>query len=157
MTPRPRFFAFVLGATVLVLSGCARDWPSYRYNQHRSGHQPWFGELSDPDDVPSLKVDWTWPSSGSEGGSFRASPIVYEHRVFIGSTSGFFYALDHKTGNKLWQYPDPGPPLLGTCTQNALPHRTPLHDTPKTRENYLLCRSVSFVPFSAVFSRYWVN
>src|SRR5258706_262117 len=88
MTPRPRFFAFVLGATVLLLSGCERDWPNYRYNQHRSGHQPWFGELSDPDDVPNLKVEWTWPSSGSEGGSFRASPIVYEHRVFIASTSG---------------------------------------------------------------------
>jgi outer membrane protein assembly factor BamB len=115
MTRRPKLLAFVLGATVLLLSGCERDWPSYRYNQHRSGHQPWAGRLSDPDDVPSLKVEWTWPSSGSEGGGFKASPIVFEHRVFIGSWSGFFYALDAKTGNKLWQYPDPGPALLGTC------------------------------------------
>ena len=115
MTRRPKLLAFVLGATVLLFSGCERDWPSYRYNEHRSGHQPWAGPLSDPDDVPSLKVEWTWPSSGSEGGGFKASPIVFEHRVFIGSWSGFFYALDAKTGNKLWQYPDPGPALLGTC------------------------------------------
>jgi hypothetical protein len=115
MTTRPMFFALVLAATVL-LSGCERDWPSYRYNGHRSGHQPWAGDLSDPDDVPALKVEWTWPSTGSEGGFFKSSPIVFEHRVFIGSSSGFFYALEAKTGNKLWQYPDPGPALLGTCT-----------------------------------------
>jgi outer membrane protein assembly factor BamB len=114
MNTRPTFFAFVLGATVL-LSSCERDWPSYRYNQHRSGHQEWAGPLSDPGDVSLLKVEWTWPSTGSEGGFFRSSPIAFEHRVFIGSSSGFFYALDAKTGNKLWQYPDPGPALLGTC------------------------------------------
>jgi outer membrane protein assembly factor BamB len=114
MSIRPMFFAFVLGATVL-LSSCERDWPSYRYNQHRSGHQEWAGPLSDPGDVSKLKLEWTWPSTGSEGGFFKSSPIVFEHRVFIGSSSGFFYALDAKTGNKLWQYPDPGPALLGTC------------------------------------------
>jgi len=114
MTTRPLFLALSLAATML-LSGCERDWPSYRYNEHRSGHQPWAGPLSVPDAVPGLKVEWTFPSSGSEGGQFRASPVKFEHRVFIGSSSGFFYALDAKTGNKLWQYPDPGPPLLGTC------------------------------------------
>lgn len=115
MNTRPMFFAFVLSATVL-LSSCERDWPSYRYNQHRSGHQEWAGPLSDPGDVSMLKLEWTWPSTGSEGGFFRSSPIVFEHLVFIGSSSGFFYALDAKTGNKLWQYPDPGPALLGSCT-----------------------------------------
>jgi outer membrane protein assembly factor BamB len=114
MTTRPMFFAFVLAATV-VLSGCERDWPSYRYNEHRSGHQEWAGPLSDPGDVAKLKLEWTWPSTGSEGGFFRSSPVVFEHRVFIGSSSGFFYALEAKTGNKLWQYPDPGPALKGTC------------------------------------------
>ncbi len=114
MKTRPMLFAFVLGAAVL-LSGCERDWSTYRYDEHRSGHQPGAGPLSDPDDVPSLKIEWTWPSSGSEGGQFRSSPIAFEHRVFIGSSSGFFYGLDATTGNKLWQYPDPGPALLGTC------------------------------------------
>ena len=115
MKPGKVCCALLVGVTAL-LSGCERDWPNYRYNAHRSGHQPWAGPLSDPSDVPGLKLEWTWPSTGSEGGQFKASPIVFEHRVFIGSSSGFFYALDARTGNKLWQYPDPGPPLLGTCT-----------------------------------------
>jgi outer membrane protein assembly factor BamB len=106
---------FLVLASILSLSGCKRDWPNYRYNTHRAGHQPYASRLSDPDDVPTLAVGWTWPSSGSEGGSFRSSPVIFEHRVFIGSSSGFFYALDPETGNKLWQFPDPGPPLLGTC------------------------------------------
>jgi outer membrane protein assembly factor BamB len=105
---------FALSAA-LLLSGCKRDWPNYRYNAHRAGHQPYHSRLSDAEDVPTLAVGWTWPSSGSEGGFFRSSPVVFEHRVFIGSSSGFFYALDVETGNKLWQYPDPGPPLKGTC------------------------------------------
>jgi outer membrane protein assembly factor BamB len=40
---------------------------------------------------------------------------VFEDRVFIGSSRGFFYALGEKNGNKLWQFPDPGPALLGSC------------------------------------------
>ena len=119
MRRRLSLLTSVLIATMLLLSGCERDWPNYRNNELRSGHQEWSGPLSDPDDVKNLKVKWSWPTSGSEGGSFIASPIFFEHRVFIGSTSGFFYALDAKTGNKLWQYPNPGPALVGSCGYGA--------------------------------------
>lgn len=113
--PRTIRLLCLAGVSALLLYGCRRDWPNYRYNSNRAGHQPFHSKLSDPDDVPNLAVGWTWPSSGSEGGVFRSSPVIFEHRVFIGSSSGFFYALDAGNGNKLWQYPDPGPPLLGTC------------------------------------------
>jgi outer membrane protein assembly factor BamB len=42
--------------------------------------------------------------------------VVFEDKVFIGSTRGFFYGLDAKNGNKLWQFPDPGPALVGSCS-----------------------------------------
>ena len=114
MMRRLQLVLFALLAA-LSLSSCKRNWPDYRYNANRAGHQPYHSRLSDPNDVPTLAVGWTWPSSGSEGGFFRSSPIVFEDRVFIGSSSGFFYALDVDTGNKLWQYPDPGPPLKAAC------------------------------------------
>jgi hypothetical protein len=51
-----------------------------------------------------------------EGGSFKASPIVASGKVFVGSTGGYFYALDATTLNKIWQYPLPGQhALLGAC------------------------------------------
>jgi outer membrane protein assembly factor BamB len=98
------------------------DWPDYRHDRGRSGEQERHSALSDPAKVPGLAVRWQWPpSAGGEGGSFYASPIVIDGRVFIGSTSGRFYALDAKTGALLWQFP-PGPqPLLGSCTAGGVP------------------------------------
>jgi outer membrane protein assembly factor BamB len=113
---RPSFTSLVFTLSpILLLCGCSRPWETFRYNGERAGHQPYHSRLSDPDDVPKLAVGWAWPSSGSEGGSFRGSPVVFEDKVFIGSTRGFFYGLDAKTGNKLWQFPDPGPALIGSC------------------------------------------
>jgi outer membrane protein assembly factor BamB len=95
----------------------ANDWPNYRHDTHRSGAQREASALSDPARVPGLTVRWQWPpGAAGEGGSFYASPIVIEDRVFIGSNSGRFYALDAKTGALLWQFPPPAqPPLIGSC------------------------------------------
>jgi hypothetical protein len=95
----------------------ANDWSNYRHDTHRSGAQREVSALSDPAKVPGLTVRWQWPpGAAGEGGSFFASPIVIEDRVFIGSNSGRFYALDAKTGALLWQFPPPAqPPLIGSC------------------------------------------
>jgi outer membrane protein assembly factor BamB len=69
--------------------------------------------------VPSLAVRWTFTPSA--GGSFYASPIKVKDRVFIGSTAGYFYALNDSTGALLWQYPAPGHPLIGTCAGDGPP------------------------------------
>jgi outer membrane protein assembly factor BamB len=112
---RLRLTSFVFTVIAIsLLSDCSRTWSSYRHNGERTGHQNYHSRLSDPDDVTKLAVGWVWPSSGSEGGLFKASPVVFEDKVFIGSSSGFFYALDEKSGNKLWQFP-PGPALTGSC------------------------------------------
>jgi outer membrane protein assembly factor BamB len=109
--------AFFLAASLLQW-GCTRAWPNYRYSTNRTGQQPWASALSNPSSVEGhLAVGWLWPSSGSEGGSFKSSPIVFNHKVFIGSSSGYFYALDANTGSKLWQYPPTGSlALLGSCS-----------------------------------------
>lgn len=108
---------FVLSAAI---HGWSQEWHSYRNDAARSGQQPVPSVLSFPTRVPLLKVGWTWPAQGSEGGSFRASPIVHKGRVFIGSTSGYFYGLNAGNGQQLWRYPGPGQPgLLGSCTNGG--------------------------------------
>ncbi len=105
---------------LLLLGGSASaadDWPAYRHDPGRSGAQPIGGALGIPAKVATLGVKWQWPSTvAGEGGSFRASPIVTGGRVFIGSTSGRFYALDESSGALLWEFPvPPAPPLKGSC------------------------------------------
>ena len=118
-------------ACAVMLLGCSEtgwtadrdDWPNYRHDTSRTGEQEEGSALSDPAKVPSLAVRWQWPpSAAGEGGSFLASPIVIDGRVFIGSTSGRFYALDAKTGALLWQFPPTSqPPLLGSCKGGSFP------------------------------------
>lgn len=99
-----------------VLAGCrSTDWPTYRHDDIREGAQPVSSALSDPARVRHLAVHWTFPATGRDSGAF-ASPIVVDGRVFVGSTSGHFYALDAATGAMLWQFPSPtAPPLVGSC------------------------------------------
>src|SRR5215471_19494378 len=107
----------------LGLGGCkSRDWPTYRFNSFRGANQPAATPLSDPTQVPSLAVQWTFPATGSAEGSFYGSPIVVNGRVFIGSSGGRFYALDAASGTLLWQFPPATqPPLLGSCAGGGDP------------------------------------
>ncbi len=107
--------AFVGFAT--AASGAADDWDHYRHDTDRTGEQQHPSALADPAKVPSLSIRWQWPPTpAGEGGMFYASPIVIDGRVFVGSTSGNFYALNASTGALLWKYPPtPQPPLIGSC------------------------------------------
>lgn len=98
----------MLCSAVLVTAACSppppppppqpRDeWYTYRYDSMRTGAQPWASALSDPAKVGTLHVGWTFPLEGAVG-AFRASPIVINDTVFIGSTGGYFYALDAASG-----------------------------------------------------------
>jgi outer membrane protein assembly factor BamB len=89
------------------------EWYAYRHNGFRTGVQPYASDLSNPAKVGALAVKWAFPATGSPVGAFKASPIVAEDLVFVGSQGGIFYALDAATGTLKWQYPKPGdPPLL---------------------------------------------
>ena len=92
------------------------EWYTYRYDSARIGAQPFASDLSDPAKVGTLAVGWGFPSTPSGIGEFKASPIVVDDTVFIGSTNGFFYALDAASGRLKWQYPKAGNgPLHGSC------------------------------------------
>jgi outer membrane protein assembly factor BamB len=112
--------SFICAVVLISCSGkgLADDWPNYRHDTRRTGEQERPSALSNPAKVPSLAVRWQWPpTAAGEGGSFFASPIVIDGRVFIGSTSGRFYAIDARTGTLLWQFPPAAqPPLHGSCT-----------------------------------------
>jgi outer membrane protein assembly factor BamB len=100
---------FALGLAAAL--ACSTDWPAFRHDGLRTAALPENSPLADPLLVPSLAVRWAFPASGARG-AFRASPVVWNGRVFAGSSDGHLYALDMNTGAQLWQYPPPGAPAL---------------------------------------------
>jgi outer membrane protein assembly factor BamB len=109
--------AVVVGGSI----GCSRDWPAFRHNLLRTGQQSWNSPLADPNRAPSLAVHWGYPSIGSLA-PFRASPVVFDERVFVGNSNGRLYALDAQTGALLWQYPPAASPALTsqfTCNPSS--------------------------------------
>lgn len=82
---------------------CSGEWPAFRHNGLRNGRQARASALSDPYRVRDLSVRWSF--TPPEGRAFRASPIVWNDRVYIGNGNGYLYALDAATGDLLWQYP----------------------------------------------------
>lgn len=118
-----KFFAgarklyWLIGISLIFLSACAKDWPTFRHNILRTANQPARTALSDPTQVPNLTVRWQFEPANSE--AFRASPIVYKGKVYVGNGNGRFYALDAETGALIWQYPVAGdPPLTSQFTCN---------------------------------------
>jgi len=106
----------------VTMVGCSRDWPAFRHNFLRTAQQGTSSVLSDPSQVPNLAVRWTYPPTGALS-PFRASPIVYNGRVFIGNSNGRMYALDANTGVLLWQYPPAASPALTsqfTCNPSSM-------------------------------------
>jgi outer membrane protein assembly factor BamB len=107
-------FVIPLPAT---LSQSGDEWYSYRYDGSRTGVQPWASTLSNPANLGGLRIEWSFPKDGDcpghafcppQGvGAFVASPIVVNDTVFVGSTDGYFYALDAATGAFKWRYPPP--------------------------------------------------
>lgn len=111
-------------AAAVFVAGCSTDWPAFRHNSLRTAAQLNKSDLSNPAKVPSLAVKWRFPKVGDPdlGGGFRASPVIWKGRVFIGNGNGRFYALDANTGAKLWQYPLAADPALTsqfTCNPSS--------------------------------------
>jgi outer membrane protein assembly factor BamB len=107
--------AAALALGCVALEGCDKSWATFRHDSERTGNQKERSALSDPAKIPTLNVVWTFSPPGGAG--FFSSPIVHDHKVYIGNGNGVFYALDEKTGAVLWQYPS-GTPLTSTFTCN---------------------------------------
>ncbi len=101
------------------LTGCSKDWPAYRHNTLRTAAQSEITATSDPAQVPNLAVQWTFTVPGAGAKAFRASPIVYQGKVYIGNQNGFFYALNADTGAIVWQYPPTPLSSQFTCNPSS--------------------------------------
>jgi outer membrane protein assembly factor BamB len=113
--------ASALFVYLIMTSGCSScgsgsvitpSWPQWRGDEFRSATQLFETELNDVNNVITLHVAWTFTDPNGPP-AFRASPVVFNGKVYIGDSNGFFYCLDASTGNKLWQYPL-APPGLTT-------------------------------------------
>jgi outer membrane protein assembly factor BamB len=104
-------YRVMLLACIALLTACSStQWTAYRQNVSHTGDQPDSSALSNPAAVPGLHQLWSQNPPGA--GAFRASPIVYNGKLYIGNANGRFYALDTSTGNVVWQYPPAASPAL---------------------------------------------
>ena len=112
----------VLSILVCVVSGCSKNWMTYRHNALRNAHQPNASALSDPLQVGNLVVKWSFPDTAWSGETiqgFRSSPVVYNNVAYIGNGNGRLYALNASTGAFMWRYPaTTSPALLSNFTCN---------------------------------------
>ena len=58
------------------------------------------GEFNAPGPLSKPSVSWAFDT----GGAVKASPVVVDGVVYIGSTAGTFYAIDLASGAELWRH-----------------------------------------------------
>jgi outer membrane protein assembly factor BamB len=92
------------GATAASAASTS-NWPAYLYGPKHPSRSA--STAITASNVPTLQLGWTFSSaaptmSGQPQGAFAASPTVYGSRVYIGSVTGVFYALDRGTGAVVW-------------------------------------------------------
>jgi len=88
-----------------VSASTSTDWPAYLFGPRHPSKSA--STSITPSNAGSLVKAWTFTSpgptmTGQPGGGFVASPIVYGGRVFIGSNTGVFFALDELSGAVVW-------------------------------------------------------
>jgi len=100
--------AFAIVA-LLTFASCSSEWPAYRYNLFRSAVQVNDSPLAHPSSLGGLHVIHTFhPPAADNPRGFRASPIVYNNKVYIGNANGRLYALSAVDLSFLWMYPPSG-------------------------------------------------
>ncbi len=99
----PRFTGFIsavfLPIFLLLTLRCTppvsgADWLTARGDAHSSGVAA--GKISD-----APKVKWTFAPKNAV---FEATPVVADGIVYAGSLTGYFYAVDLKTGKEIWNF-----------------------------------------------------
>jgi len=74
------------------------DWPMYNHDAAGTRCNPKEDKLN-RDSVRGLKVKWVFPTAGDVYGT----PSVVDRIVYVGDTSGTFYALYTSSGKVCWQ------------------------------------------------------
>jgi outer membrane protein assembly factor BamB len=85
------------------------DWPTFQHDPARSGTTS--APQLTPGNVTTLAQRWLF---STVPGAVQTAPAIAAHTVFVGLTSGFFYALNLKDGSLRWSFiPNNGMPY--TC------------------------------------------
>ena len=75
------------------------NWPQYLYSPAHSSANMAATTIT-PANAASLTLAWQFSPATS---GFLSSPVVYNGVIYIGSKSGFFYALNETTGAVIWK------------------------------------------------------
>jgi outer membrane protein assembly factor BamB len=97
--------AFAVITPSAATAGPAGEWPAYLHDARHTSTST--SAAITPANAGALTQAWTFTSrgptmTGQPGRAFVASPVVSGGRVFIGSNTGVFYALDSTTGHVAW-------------------------------------------------------
>ena len=101
------------GPAKTIASGngaAASDWPMYGRDLAGSHYNPNEKQLT-PATVGQLKTKWIFET----GGDVSAQPTVVAGVVYFGSWDGKEYAVDAKTGAKIWEYDCGSPSRSGAA------------------------------------------
>ena len=90
-----------------VFAASTNDWPSYLHDNEHSSSTTAAANIT-PAAAQILRLGWTFTGSGpTQSGQppnkFYSSPTVYDGTVYIGSNTGWFYAIDLATGALEWR------------------------------------------------------
>ena len=91
----------LLGAGGAATAGGATfvNWPQYLYSPGHSSDNTAATAIT-PANAASLTLAWQFSPATS---GFLSSPVVYNGVIYIGSKSGYFYALNETTGAVIWK------------------------------------------------------
>jgi len=97
--------AVVAGAVPVGAAGS--NWPAYLFNAKHGSYNASAKTIT-PANAATLSPAWTWtpPAATMPGqpvATLASTPAVSNGLVFIGASTGIFYALDENTGAVVWQ------------------------------------------------------
>jgi len=95
----------VAGAAAALPSYTSADWSRYLFDNSHSSTTS--SDAITTGNAASLMEAWRWAPAlptitGQPGAQIFGSPTVIGNRLFIGSNTGVFSAIDLSTGNELW-------------------------------------------------------
>jgi outer membrane protein assembly factor BamB len=89
-----------LAATPTAAQGTA-DWPTFLFDTGHSSYNAAATSIG-TGTLANLQPVWRWKEPFGTGRKFYASPTVVDGVVYIGSESGYFYAISEATQTVLW-------------------------------------------------------
>ena len=95
----------VTATTPAVGASASRDWPAY-LSSARHGSRSASAAIT-PANAASIRQAWSFSAPGptlpgQPAAGFVASPTVFDGRLYIGSNTGVFYALNETSGTVAW-------------------------------------------------------